>query len=312
MLPGPSTYGGGDGGRVDCSPAWCRLRLDQTGSMTPGDYGWGLLSDETKLWLRPIKHQLPGRFWVHSGRTARCVCRKRGVVAFAHEDSIYLGDVPPEHKQAVLRHELVHLAQVQMARRSGRISLAMDVEREAEAISLLPVARPVRCRAEPGAPHPFIPLLMAVGAGLYILLYSKPANASGPDDKVLPSPSEAKILGEAICLFVVPGGAMLLGSRLGLGFLGRSALAGAMSNVGLQAVNDADRGRVSSPLLYLYDATTGAAIGFVVSGGIRLIGRAGTQSFDQLATLGLTQSDIALTRVLAERAARAPLTAAEA
>ncbi len=266
------------------------------------------LSDDTKRWMRPIEPQLPTPFRVHRDGAAGWP----GAAAFAHLDSIHLGNVPHEHEQAVLRHELVHLAQIHVALRTGRISPAMDVEREAEAVSRQPVARPVRCGADPAAPHPFFPVLLAVGAGLFVLLYPKPANAPGPKDKVLPAPSDGKILGEAICFLAVPGGSMALGARLGLGFLGKSALAGAATGVALQAVGDADRGQAASPLLYLYDAATGAAIGFIVPGGFRLIGQAGTRAFDQLATLGLSQSDIALTKVLAERAAQAPLTAAEA
>ena len=267
-----------------------------------------MLSDGTKRWLRPLEPQLPSRFRVHYDDTAR----RLGAAALAYRDRIHLGDVSAENRQAVLRHELVHLAQIELALRTGAVSPAIDVEREAEAISRMPVAVPVRCGADPAVMHPFIPILIAVGVGLYVLLYPKPANAPGPDDKVLPAPSDGAILGEAICLFAVPGGSMALGAKLGLGFLGRSALAGAVTGVGLQAVGDVDRGQASSPLLYLYDATTGAAIGFIVPGGFRLIGQAGTQAFDRLATFGLSQSDIALTKVLAERAAQAPLTAAEA
>jgi hypothetical protein len=204
------------------------------------------------------------------------------------------------------------LAQMQMALRTGRISSASDVEREAEEIGARHTASPVRCGAHPHRTHPFLPILVAVGAGLFVLLYPKPANAPGPKDKTIPAPSDAKILGEALCLFVVPGGAMALGGKLGLGFLGRSALAGGTAGAALQAVGDADRGQASPALLYLYDIGTGAALGFIVPGGFRLIGQAGTQAFDKLATLGLSQSDIALTKMLAERAAQAPLTAAEA
>ena len=105
---------------------------------------------------------------------------------------------------------------------------------------------------------------------------------------------------------------MSLGARLGLGFLGRSALAGAAASVSLQGVTDASSGQASSPLLYFFDATSGAVLGFIVPGGVRLIGQAGTFALDSLATYGVTKSDIALTALLAERAAQAPLTAAEA
>jgi hypothetical protein len=62
----------------------------------------------------------------------------------------------------------------------------------------------------------------------------------------------------------------------------------------------------------VFDVATGAILGFVVAGGVRLIGQAVTYAFDRLATLGLRDSDMALTQVLAEEAAKAPLNAIEA
>jgi len=82
--------------------------------------------------------------------------------------------------------------------------------------------------------------------------------------------------------------------------------------VSVRAVGDVFDGAPSPPLLYLFDATTGAVIGFVVPGGFRLIGRTGTLAFDRLATYGLVRSDIAITQTLAEAAAATPLDAAAA
>jgi hypothetical protein len=64
--------------------------------------------------------------------------------------------------------------------------------------------------------------------------------------------------------------------------------------------------------MYLFDATSGAVIGFVVPGGVRLIGRVGTQALDSLTTWGLRNSDIALARLLSEQATLAPLNAQRA
>jgi hypothetical protein len=79
--------------------------------------------------------------------------------------------------------------------------------------------------------------------------------------------------------------------------------------VSSRVVEDAFNGAPSPPLLYLFDATTGAVIGFVVPGGFRLIGRGGTLAFDKLATYGLVRADIAATELLAEAAQVAALDA---
>jgi hypothetical protein len=186
------------------------------------------------------------------------------------------------------------------------------LEHEADAIGGAPVAGPVRYGASPGRIYPFI-WFIAIGAGLYVLLRPSPANAPGPGDQTLPAVSAGQIVLESVSIFAIPGGAFALGGRLGFGFLGSAALAGAATHVGLRASTDMSRGRASPPLLYLFDTITGAAIGFIVPGGVCLLGRAGTYGLDVLATYGLTKSDFALTRLLAEEAASsAGLTAARA
>ncbi|TWS99637.1 DUF4157 domain-containing protein [Reyranella sp. CPCC 100927] len=269
------------------------------------------LTPDTRRWLGGLEAQLPPRFWLHTDTAAQRAARRLGAAGFVYGDRIFVDDGRPEHLDAVLRHELVHLAQVQLAARTGRIAPSAVVEHEAEAISALPVARPVRHGADPQQLHPLV-WFVAIGVGLYVLLRPGVANAPGPRDTPIPGPSPGQIIAEALCLFVVPAGAIGIGARLGLGFLGRMALAGAATNVSLRATSDVARGQASPPLMYLFDATTGAVIGFVVPGGFRLIGRAGTYGLDRLATYGVSQSDIALTRVLAERAAQAPLTAVQA
>lgn len=245
-----------------------------------------------------------------------------GATAFTRNDHIFLGNCPAEHIEGVLRHELVHVAQAELALRTGRVSSRAAIESEACAISGLPVAHPVRSGAAPDRIYRFV-WFVAIGVGLYILLRPGVANAPAVGGKTYARPSLTRITAEAVCFFAVPGGAFSLGGRLGLGFLASSALAGAAANVSLRVTDDVARGEASPPLMYLFDALTGAVIGFVVPGGVRLIGKgaafgfnrvaAGAASgFDSLATFGLSQSDIALTRLLAEEAAKAPLVAADA
>lgn len=277
----------------------------------PGIDGRELLSGDTSRWLAGLQPQPAPGFRVHLGQAAQRAARALGAAAFTRGDAIFIGDVPPARLQQVLRHELVHLAQVQWALRTGRIAARAAIEAEADAISALPSARPVACGASPEASYPII-WFVAIGIGLYVLFRPGVANAPGPGDRVYKSPSAGQVIAEALCIFAVPGGALALGGRLGLGFLGSAALAGATTNVSLRAVGDAAGGTLSPPLMYLFDAVTGAVLGYVVPGGLRLLGRAGTQALDQLAAFGLRRSDIALTGMLAEEAAKAPLTAAAA
>jgi hypothetical protein len=277
-------------------------------AQSEGMDGLSYLSSNMRSWIAGLGAQIPKRFWIHRDAAARLAAARVGATAFVLGDRIFLGGHDDTRHDAILRHELVHLAQVQLALASGRAAASALTEYEADEISCLPASRPVRYGADPHQLHPIV-WFIAIGAGLYVLLRPSVANAPGPGDRTIRSPSPLQILGEALCLFAVPGGALAFGGRLGLGFLGSMALAGATSNVGLRAVSDVSRGQASSPLMYLFDAATGAVIGFVVPGGFRLIGRAGTHAFDRLATYGLSRSDIAITRTLSELA---PVTAAEA
>jgi hypothetical protein len=280
-------------------------------SESPGIDGREYLSSATDHWVSGLRTQLPKRFTVHDDVLSRRAARVLGVGAFARRNQIFLGDVGAANLDSVLRHELVHLAQIEFAVRTGSVASRLSVEREAYAISEKGLAQPVRFGAHPEEIHPVV-WFVAIGLGLYVLLRPGNANAPGLKTATIPSPPPTQIVAEALCIFAVPGGAFALGGRLGLGFLGSAALAGAAGNVSLRAVGDVASGRPSPPLMYLFDATTGAVIGFVVPGGIRLIGQTGTQAFDRLATYGLRKSDIALTRLLAEQATQAPLTATAA
>jgi hypothetical protein len=146
----------------------------------------------------------------------------------------------------------------------------------------------------------------AGGAALYVLLRPNVANAPGPNDKT-ESISPLQVGGEAAALFLVPGGVYKFGAQAGLGFYSSMALAGASATVSYRGVQDIGQGEFSGFDVYIVDATTGAVIGVVVPGGIRLVGRAGTQSLDWLATQGMQRSDLLITRNLAERAATGPI-----
>lgn len=270
--------------------------------------GWEWLSDGIKAWLGPMAHQLPSEFWIYGGDDAARLTTWAGVRGLAVGNQIVLGQGTSADREAVLRHELVHLAQVQSARNGVPVADIGTIEAEADEIARMPCAREVHIGAAPDRCYALV-WFVALGAATYILLRPNVANAPGPDDPVLPSVDSGQILGEAFAIFVVPGGALKLGGRLGLGFLGSTALAGASGNISLRAVGDMSRGKASPPLMYLFDATTGAVIGFVVPGGVRLVGQAGTRSLDWLATRGVAQADIAIARALHDAARAGPINA---
>lgn len=264
----------------------------------------------TREWCRGLGPGRPEHVWVHEDEASSLAARRLGCPAFTRGDHIYLGGHPPALREHVLRHELVHVAQVALARRTGQVATRALVEDEAERLARAANPGPVRWGAHPAACHGL--WWMAIGVGIYILLRPGVANAPGPRSTLVKSPSLTQITFESLALFAIPGGAMALGGRFGIGFLGRMALGGAAGNVSLRGVDDVFRGSASPPLLYLFDATTGAIVGFVVPGGFRLIGRAGTMALDELATLGVARADIVIARKLAEAAAAQPLNAAGA
>jgi hypothetical protein len=211
-----------------------------------GTDGREFLSPQTLRWLAGLRPQVPERFVVHHDAAARRAASALGVTAFARGHRIVLGAVPAAALERVLRHELVHLAQVQLALHTGRVASRALVEAEAETLSALPVARPVLRGADPEANHAIF-WFIAIGVGLYVLLRPGVANAPKPGDRIDRSPSQGQLVAEAICTFAVPGGAFSLGGRLGLGFLGSAALAGAAGNVSLRAVGDVASGGLSTP-----------------------------------------------------------------
>lgn len=252
---------------------------------------------------------------VHNDTPAQLAATIMGVHAFCHGQRIFLGptvgsDLGPTIVDA-LRHELIHVAQVLKGTSTCEIASRDQLEWEAERLAGLD--RPDLSSVQGAAANEIYALwwFLPLAVGAYVLLRPNIANAPGPGDKTYPSVSEAQVAGEAFALFAVPGGAYALGGRLGLGFLGSSALAGASATTSFRAAGDIGQGRFSGIQVYVYDAATGAVIGVVVPGGIRLIGKGGTRTLDWLATQGMRRSDLAVTRILAERAATNPLSQAE-
>ena len=274
--------------------------------------GLRLLDEPTVCWLGGLRTQLPDRFWIHSDAQAGDVARRMGVAGFTMGNHVVLGHLGSAQRDAVLRHELVHLVQIERVRRGWPISPDCIVEQEAVTLASLPQATTACAGADPERLHSFLFIFVAVGVGLYVLLRPTPANAPGPQDAVQPPVPTGRIVAEALAFFVVPGGALSLSSRISVGFFASSALAGAASGVADRTIGDVSAGRASAPLLYVKDAATGALIGFIVPGGFRLLGKAVTYPLDHLATYGLSSAQIRIAQVLADRAAVARLNAAQA
>lgn len=276
--------------------------IDQLIAQSQGCDGGKWLSPETQQWLGGLTPQLPKRFQVHSDRAAHEAAAKLGVPAFVLSGHIFLGDMSPNIREPVLRHELVHLAQVQLARQTGRIAPSAKVEQEAEDISALPVALPAQFGAHPHQAHPifWVPIIVGAMIVAYICTDSTPANAPGPKEKVLPRKNDLQPYGDAILMFAVPAGAFSIGGRLGFGFLRNSVFANALTLPSIRAYHDFNDRRLSPPSYYLFDTVTGALLGFVMGGGVKLIARPYLEKIDTLAQYGLLKEDIRIARAMAE------------
>ena len=273
--------------------------------------GWlrGHVRDVEALTGRPLQ--------VHQDQLSASACRMLGADAFCRPGHIYLGSRvgAPEGPSVdhVLAHELAHIVQFHR----GRSTTDHDDESllEAEAIGFAadpqrPI-RAIRGRAEPGGIYCLF-WLIPIAAGAYMVLRPSPANAPGPADPIQPGVSSGQVAGETLALFAVPGAAYTVAGRLGLGWLTSSGVAGAATTTSLRAVQDLGTGTFSGIDVYVFDAATGAVIGVVVPGGIRLIGSRTTTSLDWLATHGMRRSDLLITQRLVERAGRGPVAEAEA
>jgi len=257
----------------------------------------------------------PAGISVHHDRAARLAVAGLQSHACCKGNRIFLGPtvgtaIGPSVSEA-LHHELVHLAQMEIARRTGRVASLSDIEAEAAHVAGARFPHsPICCGANPDEIYHWW-WLIPVAAALYVLLRPNVANAPAPGDKTYPSVSEAQVGGEAIMLFAVPEASFSVAGRLGLGFYGSLAVAGATSTMGYRAVGDVSSGEFSGVQTYLIDGATGAIIGVVVPGGIKLFSNGAVRSIDWLATQGLRQSDLAITSTLAQRSAGSPVGAEE-
>lgn len=256
-----------------------------------------------------------GEVLVHDDEPARLAAATLGTHAFCYGGRIFLGptvgsELGPSLNEA-LRHEIVHVAQVRKGLLSGEIATHQELESEADRLAAL--ERPDLGAVKGAAAGEIYSLLwfLPLAAAAYVLLRPNVANAPGPGDETYPSVSDLQVVGEAFAIFAVPGGAFALGGRLGLGFYGSSALAGAGMTTSFRAAQDLGQGQFSGVQVYVFDAVTGAVIGVIVPGGVRLIGQAGTRSLDWLATRGMTRAGLEASELIASRAATRPLAQAE-
>jgi hypothetical protein len=214
------------------------------------------------------------KVYIHDDFKAQLAATLLGAHAFSRGGHVYLGPTVNSPlgptTEAALRHEMVHVAQVRMGSSTGRVSSSTVVEHEAEQLAGQ-TASPVDLIHGASAEECYgLWWLLPLAAAAYVLLRPNVANAPAPGRPTRPSVSELQVAGEAFALFAVPGGAFSAGGRLGLGIYGSSALAGASATVSFRGVQDVGRGEFSGVGTYIVDATTGAVIGIVVPGGIRL------------------------------------------
>ena len=255
-----------------------------------------------------------GKVLLHNDRAAHAAAETLGAHAFCLDGRIYLGRARAGAPAArdTLSHELVHVLQTRLARVGRPVAATDDVETEADFVaSGRRSPRTIRYGASPGEVYGLW-WLAPLAAAAYTLLRPSTANApTHPSAPTCPSTPPLQVAGEAFALFAVPGGAMRVAGSLRLGFFSTGALVGGSTTVGLRAVEDLGRGELSSGQVYVIDAATGALVGMVVPGGIRLVGRAGTRGLDWLATKGLRHADLALTRQMFQSARVKPLADAE-
>src|SRR5579864_2326521 len=271
----------------------------------------GLVAD----WARSLIGDRAAKISVHYDRAAHHGLMQAGSHACCLGDKVFLGPAVdtsrgPKFSEA-LHHELVHIAQIELGRRTGRTSCLQHIENEA---SRFAAGRMAPCQivhgANPDEVYHFW-WLLAIAAAAYVMLRPNVANAPAPGDKTYPSVSEAQVAGEALALFAVPEASVGIAGRLGLGFYGSMAVAGAASTMSFRGVGDIGRGQFSGVQTYLIDGATGAVIGVVVPGGVKLVGEGATRSLDWLATQGVRSSDLAIAETLSQRSVESPVTAGE-
>jgi hypothetical protein len=204
---------------------------------------------------------------VYDNADSRATGLKLGAYGYSWQGDIFIGagfglpDAPS--RSDVLRHEYVHALQ---ARKPGSYAHASALENEAHS----------RPGSEPQyAANPDDVLgwwwVVPLAAGLYVLLRPNVANAPGPDDPVQPSVSELQVAGEALAIFAVPVGVAGMLGRAGYGVIASFAISGATSSVAYRGVQDVGAGEFSGVEAYVVDATTGAVIGTVSGGVLRMV-----------------------------------------
>lgn len=258
---------------------------------------------------------------VHRDSFAHAATGRMGAQACCLGERIFLGPgvgtLGGPSLREVLRHELAHVAQVQLAQRTGNISSREEIEAEAGLLAKTTGTFSVHKGAAEDEVYTWLWLIVPIVAGLYTLLRPNVANApERSDSRTYPSVSNAQVGAEAMALFAVPEGVFGASAgfkigRLTLGFWSRSALAGAASMTSFRTVQDVSSCEFSGVQTYVSDAVTGAVVGVLVPGGLKLIGSGITIPLDNLASYFMRQSDFALSEFIAERAAASPVTAQE-
>jgi hypothetical protein len=201
---------------------------------------------------------------------SRKMADQMGAHGLAWRNNIYLGSLVDRpympSREEVIRHEMVHIKQMQ---NSGPAATSQALEREARG----PNAQNPQLSADPNQPLGFW-WVIPVAVGVYILLRPSVANAPAPGDEVFESPSLPQIVGEALVLFALPGGIVRGLGQLGYGVVASYAVSGGVTSVAYRGVQDVGEGSFSGIDAYILDATTGAVLGVVMGGTVRLFGGA--------------------------------------
>lgn len=203
---------------------------------------------------------------VHDSAQSHRAAAEMGVHAYTYRGEIALGAGLDESggpgRSAVLAHELAHARQMQRHPHAGSEAAERAVQQGEGGVG-----------ANPEVPHSLF-WLIPVAAGAYVLLRPNVANAPTPQDvaqgNLQPSVSELQVAGEALALFAVPGGVSAGLARAGYGVLAAAGVGGAASAVSFRGVQDAGAGEFSGTRAYIVDAGTGAVIGVVVGGAVRI------------------------------------------
>jgi hypothetical protein len=206
---------------------------------------------------------------LYDSPSSHAAAARLGVHAYTYRGRIALGagldETHGPGRGATVAHELVHARQMQVAGPATSAAQAESAARSGRA----------DVRADPETPHGLFWVIPAIIGG-YILLRPKVANAPTPADvaagRVQESVSDAQIVGEALALFAVPGGVAGGLARAGYGVVTAMAVGGAASAVSYRGVQDVGAGEFSGVQAYVVDATTGAVIGAVIGGAVRLYG----------------------------------------